>query len=774
MTMYNQNRFDPKEVGTGATSAQAAAFYEPWYFRAAASLALFVMFLEWLRPGGISGDLWSPSSISLIVLTLLLLLIGTWNMSLGKSLMIRFFLSFIGLWWMVKEVSGADWMLQYPLIFKQDIFIWLNRDGFWLISDETKTILVTLGWSLFVSAVQILVIQLRTVLLFGVVTSLYVFGVELVNGENATGAMIRIISCFLFLQTLMQLPKLNSMSLSARVKDKKRHLLWIGIALGSVLLVGGAAAVSSVLPVKSPDPNALADTRERLIDWADGLQSSPSEAALARTGYDNGGSDMGAPLVTNNEVFFTAYSPVATYWRGQSRSIYDGRSWKSEYNDAEPKHYISTSGRIREDEIEENPYFRLIQQTVELQTPAQGGADIFTGGVPVRLTLHQSENARASQNEKGITGQNKANQQFPYIVSDYASGNLRFDDMHSNSNKTVTSYSADVLIPIDDLSSLRGVTGSDPAEIKRMNLQLPQALPDRVRELAANITDGTANRYDAVTRVASYLRLNYSYSLDTRVPPSGKDFVDDFLFTTKKGYCNHFSTTMVVLLRSQGIPARYVQGFGPGERSDPRSNEYTVTHGDAHAWAEVYFSGVGWIPFEATPGYSTEELETAGASEPDEAAPSEQRNIISMVHKIGSAIKSGLVSIMQPLTLSVTAASALLLAAAVQAGRSYSPAIRLRLMLSWQRSRAFPDRERLLRVGTPVWERIAQKYGVREQGVTLREYTAALPLTGTPVHDDVRQFAADWESLVYAAEPFSRAASVAFLNRCLRISRSLK
>lgn len=188
--MYNQKSLDQKEVGT------ATAYQEPWYFRAVASIALFIMFLEWLRPGGISGDLRSPTSVILIVLTLLLLLIGTWNLSLGSSLLIRFVISFIGLWWMVKEVSGVDWMLQYPLILKQDISIWLNNDGFWLISDETKTILVMLGWSLFVSAVQILVIQLRTVLLFGVVTSLYVFGVELINGESKTDAMIRIISCF--------------------------------------------------------------------------------------------------------------------------------------------------------------------------------------------------------------------------------------------------------------------------------------------------------------------------------------------------------------------------------------------------------------------------------------------------------------------------------------------------------------------------------------------------------------------------------------------------
>ncbi|WP_036738254.1 transglutaminase-like domain-containing protein, partial [Paenibacillus zanthoxyli] len=98
------------------------------------------------------------------------------------------------------------------------------------------------------------------------------------------------------------------------------------------------------------------------------------------------------------------------------------------------------------------------------------------------------------------------------------------------------------------------------------------------------------------------LQVTYPYTLDTRVPPEGADFVDDFLFTEKKGYCVHFASAMTVLLRSSGIPARYVQGYAPGRKAaGPGPQRYMVTQGDAHAWVEVYFPGAGWVPLDPTP-----------------------------------------------------------------------------------------------------------------------------------------------------------------------------
>src|SRR3989454_389608 len=88
-------------------------------------------------------------------------------------------------------------------------------------------------------------------------------------------------------------------------------------------------------------------------------------------------------------------------------------------------------------------------------------------------------------------------------------------------------------------------------------------------------------------------------SLDVGTTMSA-DPVDDFLFTRKTGYCEHYATAMVVLLRALGIPARLVTGFLPGVWND-FGNYYTIRQQDAHAWVEVYFPLSGWVTFAPTP-----------------------------------------------------------------------------------------------------------------------------------------------------------------------------
>jgi len=142
-----------------------------------------------------------------------------------------------------------------------------------------------------------------------------------------------------------------------------------------------------------------------------------------------------------------------------------------------------------------------------------------------------------------------------------------------------------------------------PLKLKNY-LQIPAEFPKNVENLASVLKSGnrlyspdnreqTAALLDSIER---YLAKNYIYSLKASAPGAGKDFVSDFLFHTRKGYCVHFATAFVILARLCGIPARYVTGFLviPAET-------VTVTGLQAHAWPEVWLPRKGWVPWEATP-----------------------------------------------------------------------------------------------------------------------------------------------------------------------------
>ncbi len=131
--------------------------------------------------------------------------------------------------------------------------------------------------------------------------------------------------------------------------------------------------------------------------------------------------------------------------------------------------------------------------------------------------------------------------------------------------------------------------------------QLPENLPERVKELADELTKNEKTRYDKLKAIEAYL-LDFEYSYTPGRTPKGEDFADYFLFSNKKGYCTSFATAMAVLGRSAGIPTRYVEGYVVNY-DDRGEVGYLVRNSNAHAWAEAYFDGVGWIPFEATPSF---------------------------------------------------------------------------------------------------------------------------------------------------------------------------
>lgn len=193
----------------------------------------------------------------------------------------------------------------------------------------------------------------------------------------------------------------------------------------------------------------------------------------------------------------------------------------------------------------------------------------------------------------GATGVELVKGAFPVVQMDVM-GNLYLPYAPSG-RFTYTVYSSPRRLGRDERA---GKSFRYPDSILSPFLQLPHLTP-RVSELAQAVTRQAATTYESVLAVEQHLRQHYQYSLDVgQAQPINP--LEEFLFTRKTGYCEHYATAMVVMLRTLKIPARLVTGYLPGEWNE-FGNYYTVRQRDAHAWVEVFFPRAGWVVFDPTP-----------------------------------------------------------------------------------------------------------------------------------------------------------------------------
>jgi protein-glutamine gamma-glutamyltransferase len=124
-------------------------------------------------------------------------------------------------------------------------------------------------------------------------------------------------------------------------------------------------------------------------------------------------------------------------------------------------------------------------------------------------------------------------------------------------------------------------------------------LPLRVQQLAEQLSDGASTTYDAIQAMTGWIATHTRYSLNPPQLHDGEDAVEQFLFEDERGFCEQIASSLVVMLRAVGIPARLTVGYAPGRRN-PFSGMYEVRASDAHAYTEVLFPGVGWQAFDPT------------------------------------------------------------------------------------------------------------------------------------------------------------------------------
>lgn len=166
------------------------------------------------------------------------------------------------------------------------------------------------------------------------------------------------------------------------------------------------------------------------------------------------------------------------------------------------------------------------------------------------------------------------------------------DGFEEGNQYSVVSYVSD-----PSPSELRDAGTAYPKEVRDQYLQLPESTPDAVGEFTGTLTANANNPYDTAAVIEQWLENNRNYSLDVNRPDG--DIAAVFLFEMERGYCTYYATTMITMLRSQGIPARFVVGYTTGQQVD--DDQWVVRGYDSHAWVEVYFPGHGWVEFDPTP-----------------------------------------------------------------------------------------------------------------------------------------------------------------------------
>lgn len=190
--------------------------------------------------------------------------------------------------------------------------------------------------------------------------------------------------------------------------------------------------------------------------------------------------------------------------------------------------------------------------------------------------------------------------------------NVMTDDFQVQSKAPIT---ARIRYQAHSQLGYRANIEESPQQLQR-NLTLPPNLNPRSQNLAAEWRKRLPNE-DAILRAALqyFTQQNFSYTLEP--PLLGRHGVDDFLFETRQGFCEHYASSFVFLMRSAGIPARVVTGYQGGEANT--LGGYTVVRqSDAHAWAEVWLQGRGWIRIDPTAAISPERIQNGlSAAIPD-------------------------------------------------------------------------------------------------------------------------------------------------------------
>jgi transglutaminase-like putative cysteine protease len=475
----------------------------------------------------------------------------------GLALMFRGYLLFTRRQFVISERTASLLTLVYVVFYAADLFL-LARNF----------VVATVHLVLFATAVKLFSVRReRDHLYLAVLSFLMVLAAAVLTVDSVffvAFAVFLLVAVTTFI--LMEMRRsLRSAAVCARDSaEAARGLGWWLAATGPIFLVLillGATSIFFLVPRVSTG---------YLGAYAPGGQLATGFSDSVRLGQI-GEIQQSNSVVMHVQIEGDTAGVYNLKWRGVTLSLFDGHNWSNPLPEIlVPRSREGMFAIRRQEGVPEHPVVpaRAIRYHV-LMEPI-GTNVFFIAGRPLSLSG-------------------------PYRqIAQDAAGALYDVDR----DRAITSYEAASDLAQPAPVRLRAFVGDVPPALAQRYLQLPPLDP-RIPELARQITASASTVYDKAAAVQQYLMTRYGYTLQLpRTMPH--DPVANFLFVRKQGHCEYFASAMAVMLRTQGIPARIVNGFRGGEFND-LTGSYLIRARDAHSWVEAYIPGFGWTTFDPTP-----------------------------------------------------------------------------------------------------------------------------------------------------------------------------
>ncbi len=360
----------------------------------------------------------------------------------------------------------------------------------------------------------------------------------------------------------------------------------VGLTAALLAMVTAAAAVFLVLPAPEV-ADGVAFLAKAGLGGSIGVPGalagdSGSPAQLARAGTPTGPSRVGGYLGfagslntalrggLGNSLVMQVRAQRPSYWVGETFDTWDGQNWTQR---------------------------QPARSTERLSESAPIALPVSNGDIPLGQSDLQTFYVATATADLIFHAESASELWFPRSTVYFSNDGTIVSPIGLGQGSVYTVDSQVTSPTADQMRAASGRPELTPA-VRQADLQLPHAYP-RVEALAESVTAGDTNTYDRVQSLISWMGRHTRYSINIPPLPPGADTVDEFLFGNRIGFCEQISTSLTVMLRSLGIPAREAVGYVPGSY-DPITDLYQVDADDAHAWVQVWFPGYGWQDFDPT------------------------------------------------------------------------------------------------------------------------------------------------------------------------------